>query len=109
MRMQLPSHDCCIRVPVKREKRLRNLCVIHPFSTFLFSLSPAEAQQAPAAQEAMEAQKVPAVPAMEAQEVPAVQVAVQVARKKRNEDTPETIRKEEKHRTPLHNARRTTS
>ena len=29
--------------------------------------------------------------------------------KKRNEDTPETLRKEEKHRTPLHNARRTTS
>ena len=29
--------------------------------------------------------------------------------KKRNEDTPETLKKEEKHRTPLHNARRTTS
>ena len=38
-------------------------------------VAPAEAQQAPAAQEAMEAQKVPAVPAMEAQKVPAVQVA----------------------------------
>ena len=43
----------------------------------------ANVEGAPTAQEAMEAQKVPAVPAMEAQEVPAVQVAVQVARKKK--------------------------
>ena len=82
LRIQLPSHDYYVRVPVKREKRLQNFCVSHPFWTFLLSLTPAEAQEAPTALEAMETRNLPAVPAMETREVPAVPGAVQVARKK---------------------------
>ena len=51
-------------------------------------VAPAEAQQAPAVQEAMEAQKVPAVPAMEAQKMPAVQVARRAARREKEMKRP---------------------
>merc|ERR1712039_1038800 len=61
----------------------------------LLSLTPAEAQEAPTALEAMETRNLPAVPAMEAQEVPAMQVAEQVARKKEMK-TPRRLSKRRK-------------